>query len=142
MNDNKKENNFIISKYNIRAIDLNKEIQIINYSDNINNSNKKELIESCEIILNSEKIKFTTKYNFKKEGEYTIKFSFFKPLKNISCLFSSCSSLISCDLSNFNSNNINNMSSMFYNCSSLTSLESKDPKILKEWNEGIKYYKE
>ena len=37
-------------------------------------------------------------------------------------MFSKCSSLISLNLSNFNTNNVNNMNGMFYNCSSLVSL--------------------
>ena len=37
-------------------------------------------------------------------------------------MFYDCNKLLSLDLSNFNTNNVNNMSRMFYNCSSLTSL--------------------
>ena len=37
-------------------------------------------------------------------------------------MFYKCSSLISLNLSNFNTNNVNNMSYLFCNCSSLTSL--------------------
>ena len=70
---NKKDNNFIITKYIIWPIDLKKEIQIINYSDNINNSNKKEITESCEIYINNKKITFKTKYIFEQEGEYNKK---------------------------------------------------------------------
>ena len=120
---NKKDNNFIITKYNIWPIDLKKEIQIINYSDNINNSNKKEISESCEIYINNKKIIFQTKYIFEQEGEYIIKFQFSKLLTNISCLFSACSSLNYCDLSNFNSSKINNASSMFSGCSHLNNID-------------------
>ena len=38
-------------------------------------------------------------------------------------LFSDCTSLISLDLSHFNTSNVTNMSSMFYNCNKLTSLD-------------------
>ena len=71
-------------------------------------------------------------------------FNFFNTnnVTNMEDMLYYCSSLTSLNLSNFNTNNVNNMNSMFYNCSSLNSLESKDPKILKEWNKGIKYYKE
>ena len=37
-------------------------------------------------------------------------------------MFSNCFSLISLNLSNFNTYNVTNMSYMFYNCNSLTSL--------------------
>ncbi len=37
-------------------------------------------------------------------------------------IFSGCSSLISLDLSNFNTNKVNNMMMMFSSCSSLNSL--------------------
>jgi surface protein len=120
---NKKDNNFIITKYIIWPIDLKKEIQIINYSDNINNSNKKEITESCEIYINNKKITFKTKYIFEQEGEYNIKFQFSKLLTNISCLFSACSSLSSCDLSNFNSSKITNISSIFSGCSRLNHID-------------------
>ena len=38
-------------------------------------------------------------------------------------MFRDCSSLISIDLSSFNTTNVNNMSSMFDGCSSLTSID-------------------
>ena len=40
----------------------------------------------------------------------------------MSYMFSECSSLLSLNLSNFNTNNVKDMSRMFYSCSSLTSL--------------------
>ena len=43
-------------------------------------------------------------------------------MTNMSYMFSSCYSLTSLNLSNFNTNNVTNMSHMFSNCSSLTSL--------------------
>ena len=43
-------------------------------------------------------------------------------------MFSSCTSLTSLDLSNFNTSNVTNMTNMFSNCSSLTSLD------LSNWN--------
>ncbi|MBR4564676.1 MAG: BspA family leucine-rich repeat surface protein [Paludibacteraceae bacterium] len=43
-------------------------------------------------------------------------------VKNMTTMFSGCSSLTSLDLSGFNTGNVTNMSGMFSNCSSLTSL--------------------
>ena len=67
------------------------------------------------------KISFCYKYKFDKEGKYTIKFIFQKPLININYMFFECNKLLSIDLSNFNTNNVDNMEYIFYNCS-LTSL--------------------
>ena len=41
---------------------------------------------------------------------------------DMSCMFRSCSSLTSLDVTKFNTVNVTNMSTMFYNCSKLTSL--------------------
>ena len=38
-------------------------------------------------------------------------------------MFYGCNSLISLDLSNFNTQNVTNMNGMFYNCNSLISLD-------------------
>jgi len=87
------------------------------YLEGINN--KKEIKEN---YLNENKIDFCFKYKFDKEGKYTFKFIFKKPLININYIFYECNKLLSIDLSNFNTKNINDISWMFYNCSSLTSL--------------------
>ena len=85
-------------------------------------NNEKEIKENCELYLNENKIDFCYKYKFDKEGKYTIKIIFKKPLININYIFFDCNKLLSIDLSNFNTNNVTNMSYMFFNCSSLTSL--------------------
>ena len=41
----------------------------------------------------------------------------------MNCIFSNCKSLITLDLSNFNTQNIKNMSDMFFNCKSLITLD-------------------
>ena len=41
----------------------------------------------------------------------------------MSGMFYNCSSLISIDLSSFNTSNVKNMGGMFYKCSSLTSID-------------------
>lgn len=45
-----------------------------------------------------------------------------KNITNFKCLFEGCSSLMSLNLSNFNTENVTNMNSMFYGCSSLKKL--------------------
>ena len=49
-------------------------------------------------------------------------------------MFSGCTSLVSLDLSNFNTNQVITMHSMFYNCSSLTSLDLSNFNITNEIN--------
>ena len=76
-------------------------------------NNEKEIKENCELYLNENKIDFCYKYKFDKEGKYTIKFIFKKPLININYIFFNCNKLLSIDLSNFNTNNVKYMSRMF-----------------------------
>ncbi len=119
--------NEILFKFNIRENDLNKEIQILNYNNSIDNSNQKALENCCQIYLNNEKIDFHFTYKFNKEGEYIFNIKFNNSiLKNISCLFSNCTTLIEIDFSNFNTINIKDMNSMFSNCSSLKNLDLKN----------------
>ena len=54
-------------------------------------------------------------------------------------MFYGCSSLISLNLSNFNTNNVKEMSAIFFYCSSLTSLNTVDKRLLKELKNLIIY---
>ena len=74
-------------------------------------------------ILDDIKINFTYYYNFPKEGNYTIKYIFKNLLKSTSYMFSKCISLISLDLSNFNTQKVTNMKCIFCYCESLISLD-------------------
>ena len=127
----KKESNDIIAKINIKDKEVNKFIRIINSYENYMEYNGKtslqkckneKKIKECEIRINNELIRFSYFHVFEKEGNYTIKYTFKNLLTKTNYLFSECSSLISIDLSNFNTNNVTNMSSMFYRCSSLKNI--------------------
>ena len=56
---------------------------------------------------------------------------------NMSWMFYNCYSLISLDLSNFHTQNVTYMSDMFYDCYSLKkeNIITKDDKILKDFTE-------
>ena len=82
-----------------------------------------EEIKECDIYINDIKIDFTYYYNFPKEGYYKIKYIFKKLLYSANYMFYRCASLISLDLSNFNSINVTNMENMFCGCHSLISLD-------------------
>ena len=120
-------NNYIVCEYEIKDEDLNKEIQIINSFEESKRQNQyyrgeeneNQIKENCQLYLNNQKKKFCYKMKFSKKGKYQIKFCFKQLLTNINYMFSDCSSLISIDLSHFNSSNVTNMRSLFYNCSSL-----------------------
>ena len=82
---------------------------------------KKDLIGNkfeCDIFINENKLTDNMIINKEKNITYILK----KEYKDLSCMFSDCSSLTSIDLSNFNTNNVTNMSCMFSGCSSLTSI--------------------
>ena len=113
----KMKDNYILCEYNINKEDLNKNIQILNYlneelKENIINFNKeigktdyileinKDEINSsiCDLYLNNERINFSYKYKFKKEGKYSLKILFKKEIKMMSFMFNKCSSLTSFNL--------------------------------------------
>ena len=119
------QDNFIICEYEIKEID--EPVQILNCFEEASCSNEgleneNELRENCELHLNDKIIDFTFKYQFPKEGKYIIKIICKKPLKTTNYMFCECSTLISLDLSNFNTENVTNMNSMFRECSNLTFL--------------------
>ena len=85
-------------------------------------SNEKEIKENIVIKINGKIIEFTYYYKFNKEGKFKIEYSFKNNLTRTCDMFAGCNSLISLDLSNFNTQNVTNMESMFYHCHSLISL--------------------
>ena len=89
------------------------------YKEGKNNINGNNI----EIYINNKKIEFNYKYKSNEKGEIKAKFIFNKLLTSTFCMFRDCSSLISIDLSSFNTTNVNNMSSMFDGCSSLKSID-------------------
>ena len=122
-----KLNNIIIG---IIKIEKNKMQTIINSYENVIKDlsnyfgmNNEEEIKECEIFINDEKIDFTYDYYFPYEGEYIIKYLFKKNLNSTNYMFFNCNTLISLDLSNFNTKNVTNMSYMFSDCYSLVSLD-------------------
>ena len=114
--------NFIICEYNIN--NLNQSQTILNSFSQINNEHSEDEINStsCEMYLNDKKINFDFKYQFNCEDIYRLTIVMKKLITNMNYMFYQCYSLISLDLSNFNTNNIKDMSYMFSWCFSLTSL--------------------
>jgi len=123
--------NEINCEFNINDDDLNKEIQILNCRKEIESDLFKDvysylvgndLKNDCELYIDGKKINICWKYKFKEKGKHNIKIISKKLLKEIPYMFYNCSSLISLDLCNFNTNNVTDMSYIFSECSSLTSL--------------------
>ena len=81
--------------------------------------NKKIFEDNMELFINGKKAKFKYKYNERENKEIKVKFKFKNILTNMSHMFCGCSSLVSIDLSSFNTNKVTNMSNLFYGCSSL-----------------------
>ena len=129
------KNNIIKGEIYIKKENINKYIQIINSFENYKReqwvdedvdlkcSNEKEIKENIEIKINGKLIEFTYYYQFNKEGTYIIEYSFKNNLTKTCYMFCHCDRLISLDLSNFNTQNVNNKKSMFYDCNSLTNLD-------------------
>ena len=115
------EINLIIGEICVDNSNKYEDIQIINYNDYYYD-NKKQIEENCEIKIDGEKIKFSFKHRFEKEGTYEIEYLFKKNITNTSYMFSRCKFLTNLDLSNFNAKDVTNMEYMFENCKSLKSL--------------------
>ena len=125
--------NYIECIYEIKK--LGKEIQLLNYvKQNYKDFSlyydrkEEEMEEFFELYLNDNKIDFCFKNEFKQKKQYKIKIQCLKLITNMNNIFSHCSSLISLNLSNLNTNIVTDMSRMFYNCSSLTFLNLKNLK--------------
>ena len=91
----KMKDNYILCECNINNEDLNKDIQILNClneeskeriinvykqigkTDYILEINEDEINSSiCDLYLNNERINFSYKYKFEKEGKYSLKILF------------------------------------------------------------------
>ena len=128
--------NLIIGEFDIKSEDVDKDIQIINSFENFkkeNNyedreddwlfNNEKEIKDNIEIKINGQKIEFSYKHKFKKEGKYAIEYISKNNLTNTNYMFADCSdSLTSLDFTNFDTKNVTKMSKMFYCCSSLKNI--------------------
>jgi len=133
INKEKKFENYIIAKIDIKDEDVNKKIKIISsFEEDIRiNPGKwivddifknEDEIKKCEIKINDKKNPFNYYHQFKTKGKYTIKYSFKNNLKSMCSLFGGCKLLNSIDLSNFNVNNVIDMSGIFYGCSLLNNI--------------------
>ena len=122
------DNNIIECIHEINENTLEEKIKLLNYIPQYNkdiqifDNENEEMNEYFELYLNNKKKEFCLDYEFLNKGKYTIIIKNKIPLINMSYLFNNCFSLISLNLSNFNSNKVRDMNHMFYNCSSLTSL--------------------
>ena len=129
------DNNYITAKIRINKDDIDKNIRIINSfekykienkikqsSDNIKYENEQEIKENIQIQIDKKYIDFSYFHKFKSEGEYTINYFFRESMTNTNYMFCNCNSIISIDLSNFNTRNIINMNHMFYFCHSLMNI--------------------
>ena len=110
--------NYIISEYYIKNNDLGKEIKIFNdkYSESFE--------KYCNLKLNGKKINLCNRFKFEKIQKNKFEITFKQLIKDMFNTFNECSSLISLDLSNFNTINVIDMFIMFHgikkNCNIIT----------------------
>jgi len=123
------EINIIYKTNNTKDINDKKEIRIFGENFVKNNRNKtKIVIENKEYDL-MEYFNISD-YIKNKISQLQIKLEDINNIRNMSYMFSNCTSLISLpDISEMNTNNITDMSYMFRNCSSLSSLSN-----ISKWN--------
>ena len=134
LNENLDDNNIIIASIKInknqkkqRIINSYQNVKREEYNfwnwENIKPIENEEQIKDCEIYINDKIISFDYYYTFQTEGIYIIKYKFNTLLESTNFMFHDCKSLISLNLSQFNSTNIIDTKYMFYNCSSIISLD-------------------
>ena len=107
---------------NVDKNDINKDIYFLdNYMDIFD---KKEHLNELNTKLYIDKKEYIYKkyFKFEKEGKYNIKIKFERNLKDCGYMFAGCKNIISIDLTNFKSENVENMEYMFYNCENLKNI--------------------
>ena len=130
--EEEKKDNIIIGKIKVEKTCLRH--RLINSYENVKRENKnlfwdnvkeienEEQIKNCDIFINDIKINFNYYYEFPGEGIYNIKYIFKNKLKSTNFMFYGCYTLISLDLSNFDTKSVINMEYMFFRCNSLIEL--------------------
>ena len=132
------EKNYILAELYIGDEDINKNIRIINsYEEFLRTTypsffeemiktnehiNNEEEIKQTQIRINGELIPFSYFHQFKRKGNYTIKYSFKHYLTKTNSMFNDCDYFTKIDLSNFNAEKVNIAHCMF-NCKSLKYLD-------------------
>ena len=135
ININDSENkNYIIAQITVKKSDVNKDLRIINSSEELKTRNiikgedhdkvnNEEEIKKCKIEINGIKRPFSFFIKFEETGTFKIKYIFTDNITNTACMFYGCTSLSKIDLSNFNTQNVTNTRAMFFGCFSLTSID-------------------
>ena len=132
INDNIINNNYITGIIKIDKNKINQEVRIINI--------ERKFISFVEIKIDKKIVKCKSKHNyeiensdidcyyyeFNSEGEHIIEYIFKRYINNTKYLFNKVDSLISIDLSNFNTEQVKDMGCMFNGCCSLLSLNLKN----------------
>ena len=132
------EKNYILAELYIGDEDINKNIRIINSYEEFlrttypsffeemikteENKNNEEEIKQTQIRINGELIPFSYFHQFKRKGNYTIKYSFKHYLTKTNSMFNDCDYFTKIDLSNFNAEKVN-IAHFMFSCKSLKYLD-------------------
>ena len=86
-----------------------------------------------KVYLNGSETKFSKKFIFDKEGNYTMTFKFSKEFESLENLFKNCYYITKITFTKINGNKLNDISNMFYNCDGLyeINLDNLDTKNVK-----------
>ena len=117
--------NYILTEFDVNEENAEEEQNLYNleYTDTKENGEEiKSAKRECEIKIN-EKIYSNHMYKFPKEGIYTVKFIFKKPIDDATKLFWQCECLKKVDLTHFQGNNLTKMAQMFNFCGKLESAD-------------------
>ena len=95
---------------------------------------------NTKLYIDSKEYSYKKYFKFGKEGKYEIKIKFSIKLKDCSYMFEGCKNIISIDLTNFKSEDIENMEYMFFNCKNLRNINLLSLKVENVKNMGYMFY--
>ena len=135
-------NNEISMVLNIDKNDINKDIYFLdNYKYILGQKHLYELTKfNTKIYINNQEYSYKKYFKFEKEGKNNIQIKFNIKLKDCSYMFAGCKNIISIDLTNFKSENVENMDYMFYNCQNLKNINLFSIKTEKVNNMNYMFY--
>ena len=130
--------NEIILTLIIEKHEINQKIFFLDNTDYIDpktnvrhyHDNLKELNQiNTKVFINKKEYKYSKYFIPYKEGIFEIKIIIYINMYNCSYMFYNCQNIISIDISNFNTSNVNDMYQMFCNCTNLSTLSD-----ISRWN--------
>ena len=115
----------LINSYERFYRNNNHKLNYVEYNEKLENEKQitnAEIYINGKIIYDLKYLYFKYRYEFENPGKYTVVYNFKKPLTSAAFLFYQVNSMISIDLSHFDSSQLQYTSSMFQFCGNLENI--------------------